>query len=236
VSARLLTAFLAGTISFLSPCVLPLVPSYLAAISAPSSSSDRRGKSSRNALIGAATFVLGFSAVFVLLGAGAGLIARELPVDATAMRCVAGLILVVLGLALGGFLPWELALVAPGLLQSVRHRGSAILLGATFATCAAPCIGPVLGATLIVGGSSRAVGPAATTLLAYSLGLAIPFGATSVAFTRVFGAFQRLRHTLAAARTISGLILAGTGALLFFDRLWWLNIATHRLQSTIGLS
>ncbi|MFL5914837.1 MAG: cytochrome c biogenesis CcdA family protein [Gaiellaceae bacterium] len=234
MSAKLLTAFLAGAISFLSPCVLPLVPSYLAAISTPHSRCDRRGKSSRSALKGAATFVLGFTGVFVLLGAGAGLLAREMPFDATGMRCVAGLILVVLGLALGGLLPWELGLAAPGLLQSVRRRGSAILLGAAFATCAAPCIGPVLGATLIVGGSSRAVGPAATTLLAYSLGLALPFAATSIAFTHVFGAFRRLRNSLEAARTISGLILVGTGALLFFGRIWWLNTATHHLQSTIG--
>src|SRR5437868_944658 len=164
MTARLLTAFVAGMISFLSPCVLPLVPSYLAAVSTSSAK-----VTAKSALKGSASFVLGFTGVFVLLGAGAGFIARELPLDAATMRAAAGLILVVLGLALGGLLPWELGLFAPGLMRSVRRRRSAILLGAAFATCAAPCIGPVLGATLIAGGSARAVGPASTTLLAYSL-------------------------------------------------------------------
>src|SRR5919197_2765856 len=233
VIARLSVAFLGGVLSFLSPCVLPLVPSYLAAIAAPAGGTHGHAATTKQALADAAPFVVGFTCVFVLLGAGAGVIAGALPFDAAGLRAVAGFILVVLGLGLGGALPWDLGPGAPGLLESARRSRSAVLLGAAFATCAAPCIGPVLGATLVVGGSANAVAPAATTLLAYSLGLALPFLAAAVAFAHVMGPLRSLRNWFAAGQAVGGAVLVATGALLFFDRIWWLNVAAHHLQDAI---
>jgi cytochrome c-type biogenesis protein len=235
VIARLSVAFLGGLLSFLSPCVLPLVPSYLAAIAAPAGGAHSHAATTKRALTGAAPFVVGFTCVFVLLGAGAGVVAGALPFDAAGVRALAGFILVVLGLALAGALPWDLGPGAPRLLESARRSRSAVLLGAAFATCAAPCIGPVLGATLVVGGSANAVAPAATTLLAYSLGLALPFLAAAVAFAHVMGPLRSLRNWFAAGRAVGGAVLVGTGALLFSDRIWWLNVAAHHLQDAIGL-
>jgi cytochrome c-type biogenesis protein len=235
VIARLSVAFLGGVLSFLSPCVLPLVPSYLAAIAAPAGGTHGHAATTKQALADAAPFVVGFTCVFVLLGAGAGVIAGALPFDAAGLRAVAGFILVVLGLGLGGALPWDVGPAAPGLLESARRSRSAVLLGAAFATCAVPCVGPVLGATLVVGGSAKAVGPAVTTLLAYSLGLALPFLAAALALTRVMRPLRPLRNWFAAGRVVGGAVLVGTGALLFFDRMWWLNLGAHRLQNAIGL-
>jgi cytochrome c-type biogenesis protein len=235
VIARLSVAFLGGVLSFLSPCVLPLVPSYLAAIAAPAGGT-RDAATTKQALTGAAPFVVGFTCVFVLLGAGAGVIAGALPFDAAGLRAVAGFILVVLGLALAGAVPCDVGLAAPGLLESARRSRSAVLLGAAFATCAVPCVGPVLGATLVVGGSAKAVAPAATTLLAYSLGLALPFVAAALALACVMRPLRSLRNWFAAGRAVGGAVLVGTGALLFFDRIWWLNLGAHRLQDAIGLS
>jgi cytochrome c-type biogenesis protein len=234
VIARLSVAFLGGILSFLSPCVLPLVPSYLAAIAAPAGGTHGHAATTRRALTDAAPFVVGFTCVFVLLGAGAGVIAGALPFDAAGVRALAGFILVVLGLALAGALPWEVGLAAPGLLESARRSRSAALLGMAFASCAVPCVGPVLGATLIVGGSAQAGAPAAATLLAYSLGLALPFLAAAVALAHVLGALRFLRNWFAAGRAFGGAVLVGTGALLFFDRIWWLSVAAHRLQDAIG--
>jgi cytochrome c-type biogenesis protein len=130
--------------------------------------------------------------------------------------------------------PWEVGLAAPGLLESAQRSRSAVLLGAAFATCAVPCVGPILGATLVVGGSAQAVAPAATTLLGYSLGLALPFLAVALAFAHVMGPLRSLLTSFAAGRAVGGAILVGTGALMFFDRIWWLSVAAHHLQNAIG--
>ena len=232
--ARLSVAFLGGILSFLSPCVLPLVPSYLAVIAAPAGAAHNHAATTKQVLTGAVPFVAGFTCIFVLLGAGTGVIAGALPFDAAGVRAVAGFVLVVLGLTLAGALPWEVGFAVPGLLESARRTRSAVLLGAAFAACAAPCVGPALGATLVVGGSAQAVAPAATTLLAYSLGLALPFLAAALAFARVMGPLRFLRNWFAAGRAIGGAVLVGTGALLFFDRMWWLNIAARHVQDAIG--
>ena len=223
-------------VSVLSPCVLPLVPGYIAAISLPAA--DVRGGRvpTRRVLAAGVRFVAGFTAVFVALGAGAGVIAAELPLDVDGVRAMAGFVLIVLGLWFAGALPWQGDIAAPGLLVSARRSRSPVLLGAAFAACAAPCVGPILGATLVVGGSARAVGGAATTLFAYSLGLATPFLAAAVALAHVMRPLRRLRDWFVVVRVAGGAVLVGTGALLFFDRAWWLSVAAHRLQGLVGFA
>ena len=147
-------ALLAGFLSFLAPCVLPLVPGYLSTVSAVSAEDLGRPGTARRVVTSSIPFVLGFTAFFVLLGIGASLLGGSLFRDQFLLEEVAGFVLVVFGLAFMGLLPWPERLVGAGLVQGARSRGSRVLLGGAFAVCAAPCIGPVLAAILVLAGSS----------------------------------------------------------------------------------
>jgi len=147
-------ALVAGFLSFLAPCVLPLVPGYLSTVSAVSAEDLGRPGTARRVVTSSIPFVLGFTAFFVLLGVGASLLGGSLFRDQFLLEEVAGFVLVVFGLAFMGLLPWPERLVGAGLVQGARSRGSRVLLGGAFAVCAAPCIGPVLAAILVLAGSS----------------------------------------------------------------------------------
>src|SRR5207245_4405785 len=139
---KLPIAFLAGLVSVVTPCVLPLLPGYLSAVSAVEV--ERLGERGVGRRVAAASlpFIAGFTVVFVVLGAGAAAVASV--VAKTTQTQIAGFFLVVIGLAFVGLLPWPERAVAPGLLQASRRRGSSALLGGAFAVCPAPCIGTVL--------------------------------------------------------------------------------------------
>ena len=172
-------AFLAGFVSFLAPCVLPLVPGYLSAVSAVEADKLGQPGTSRRVVVASLPFVLGFTAFFVALGIGAALVGGSLFGDQFLLEKVAGFILVVFGLAFMGLLPWPERLVGAGLLQGARSRGSRVLLGGAFAVCAAPCIGPVLASILVLAGSADTVvegGSAARRLLARSRRALRPHG------------------------------------------------------------
>ncbi|HEX6491481.1 MAG TPA: cytochrome c biogenesis protein CcdA, partial [Gaiellaceae bacterium] len=143
---RLPVAFLAGLVSFLAPCVLPLVPGYLSAVSAVEAGRLGQAGTTRRVFVSSLPFVAGFTALFVVLGAGAGLVGNSVSLNSTRMQAVAGFVVVLFGLAFIGLLPFPERLVAPGLVGEARRRRSGALLGAAFAVCAAPCMGPVLGA------------------------------------------------------------------------------------------
>ena len=183
---RIPLAFLAGLVSVITPCVLPLVPGYLSAISAIEA--DRLGEpgAARRVAFASLPFIAGFTVVFVLLGAGAAAIGGVL--DPDLQTELAGLILVVLGLTFVGLLPWPERVVAPGLLAGARKRGSSVLLGAAFAVCAAPCIGTVLASILVAGRRPGTVLRGAVLLAAYSAGLGLAFLLAAVAFTQAMGA------------------------------------------------
>jgi cytochrome c-type biogenesis protein len=232
VTARFSVAFLAGMLSFLSPCVLPLVPSYLTAASALGGR-DRTATTSRTLAAGV-PFVAGFTTIFVTFGAGAGVIGGKLPLDYAGLHALSGFVLVVFGLAFAGALPWHRLIFAPAVAGLAHRRHSAVLLGAAFATCAAPCAGPILGATLVLAGSTRSAGAGAVSLLGYSLGLALPFVATGIAFTHLLRPFRWLGKRLVTLQLAGGALLVATGMLVFFDRIWWLNVVAHRLQEAIS--
>ena len=170
-----LVALIAGFVSFLAPCVLPLVPGYLSAVSAVEADRLNERGSARRVVLASIPFVLGFTGVFVALGIGAQLIGGRILSDQFLLEQIAGFVLVVFGLAFMGLLPWPERLVGAGLVQGARSRGSRVLLGGAFAICAAPCIGPVLAAILVLAGTSDTVLQGAFLLACYSLGLAIPF-------------------------------------------------------------
>ena len=232
---RIPVAFVAGLVSFVAPCVLPLVPGYLSAVSAVEAGRLGQPGTTKRVLLGSLPFVAGFTALFVALGAGAGLVGNALSLNSTRVQAVAGFVVVVFGLAFVGLLPFPERLVAPGLVGGARRRGSGALLGAAFAVCAAPCMGPVLGAILVLAGSTTTVGQGSVLLLAYSLGLAIPFVVTGIAFTHVIGPFRWLRDHYVAIRSVSGALLVAIGLLLFFDRIWWLSIGFNRALDAVGL-
>ena len=233
MAEKLPVAFLAGLISVITPCVLPLVPGYLSAVSAVEV--DRLGERGvgRRIVMTSIPFVLGFTAVFVLLGAAAAAVGST--VNARAQVEIAGFVLVVLGLAFLGVLPWPERAVAPGLLHRARGSGSRALLGGAFAVCAAPCIGTVLASILVLASSSGTLLRGIVLLVAYSLGLGAAFVAAGVAFAHAMRAFRWVRDHYGVVRGASGTILVALGLLLFFDRDWWLRVALDQVFTRIGL-
>lgn len=232
---RIPVAFLAGVVSIAFPCVLPLVPGYLSAVSAVEAGRLGQPGTTKRVFLASLPFVAGFTALFVLLGAGAGLVGDAVSLNSTRVQAVAGFVVIVFGLAFLGLLPVPERLVAPSLVGEARRSGSGALLGAAFAVCAAPCMGPVLGAILVLAGSTSTVAQGSVLLLAYSLGLAVPFVIAGIAFTHVMGPFRWLRDHYVVIRSVSGALLVAIGLLLFFDRIWWLSVGFNRALQAVGL-
>jgi len=228
-------ALLAGFVSFLAPCVLPLVPGYLSTVSAVDAEKLGQPGNARRVVVASLPFVLGFTAFFVLLGIGAALVGGRLFNDQFLLEKVAGFVLVVFGLAFMGLLPWPERLLGAGLVAGARSRGSRVLLGGAFAACAAPCIGPVLAALLVLAGSSSTVAQGALLLGVYSLGLAIPFVLAGAVFSRAMGAFRWLRDHYRAIQVGGGAIMVALGLLLFFGRFYVLRISVNRVLERVGL-
>lgn len=228
-------AFLAGFVSFLAPCVLPLVPGYLSAVSAVDAEQLGQPGMGRRVVISSVPFVLGFTAVFVLLGVGAALVGGRLFGDQFLLEKVAGFVLVVFGFAFMGLLPWPERLIGAGLLQGARSRGSRVLLGGAFAICAAPCIGPVLAGILVLAGSADTVAQGALLLGVYSLGLAVPFVLVGAVFTRSMGAFRWLRDHYRTIQIVGGAIMVALGLLLFFERFYVLRVYLNRFLNWLGI-
>ncbi|TMJ98132.1 MAG: cytochrome c biogenesis protein CcdA [Actinobacteria bacterium] len=232
MEAKIPLAFLAGLLSFVTPCVLPLVPGYLSAISG-----GEHGFGGRRVAAASVPFIAGFTIVFVALGAAAGAAGGLAGDNRRLLLEVAGLVVVVFGFAFMGLLPFPFLdrLAAPELIEGARRRGSSLLLGAAFGVCAAPCIGPVLASILALASDTRTAGQGSLLLLVFSIGLAIPFVLVGVGFARVLSASRWLRDRYGVLRVVSGLILVALGLLLFFDRFWWLNVAFNRTLEFFGV-
>ena len=234
MAEKLPVAFLAGLISVVTPCVLPLVPGYLSAVSAIEVDHLGERGSGRRVVKASIPFIAGFTAVFVLLGAGAAAVAST--VDKATQTEIAGFVLIVLGLAFVGLLPWPERAMAPGLAVRARRTGSAALLGGAFAVVAAPCIGTVLASILVLAGSSGDIARGVVLLLAYSLGLGAAFVLAGVAFAHAMRWFRWVRSHYQALRIISGVTLIALGLLLFFNKDWWLRYALYQAFAKVGLN
>jgi cytochrome c-type biogenesis protein len=234
VLGKIPLAFVAGLVSFLAPCVLPLVPGYLSAVSAVEAGRLGERGVSRRVLVSSIPFVIGFTAVFVALGTGVAAAGGLLPTRS--QEEIAGFVVVFFGLAFMGLLPWPERLVAPRLLSGARRSRSNVLLGGAFGVCAAPCIGPVLASTLALASNTSTVVQGSVLLLAYSAGLAVPFLVAGVAFSQAMGAFRWLRDRYRVIQVASGATLVALGLLLFFDRFWWLRVGLNRALEAVGLS
>lgn len=211
-------AFLAGALSFLSPCVLPLVPSYLSLMSGVGTSDMAVATKvdQRRLLRSILLFVAGYTAVFTALGAGASAIGAFLFDHQIGLRKLSGVLIVLMGLALAG-------LVRPAFFDRERrfHVPARALgsyappvMGAAFAFGWSPCIGPVLGAILTLAAESASLSRGVLLLLAYSAGLAVPFVASGLAFGRFTAAFARVKRHFGVINLVSGLLLAAFGVLL----------------------
>ena len=223
----LVFAFVAGLASIVYPCVLPLVPGYLSTVSAVEPHRLGEPGVARRVALAATPFILGFTTVFVVLGTVVAAATRVL--DPSVRDQFAGFVLVVFGLTLAGLLPWPQRIVAPDLVVRARRRGSAALLGAAFAVCAAPCVGPILGSALALAGNTGTVVEGAALLAAYSLGLAAAFLLLALAFARAIAAFRWLRDRYNVLRFGGGIVLVALGLLLFFGKLWWLQSFANRV-------
>jgi cytochrome c-type biogenesis protein len=216
--------------------VLPLVPGYLSTVSAVEAGRLGERGVARRVVIASVPFVLGFTLVFVALGAGAAALGSAISRNQFLLEQTAGFVLVVFGLGFAGLLPWPERVLAPSLLTGARRRGSRVLLGAAFAVCAAPCVGPVLGSILVLAGNSATVAEGAALLAVYSAGLAVPFVVAGAVFAPAMGAFRWLRDHYTYISLISGAILVGVGLLLFFGRFWWLRVYLNRFTESVGLA
>lgn len=238
------TAVLAGSLSFLSPCVLPLVPPYLCYMAGVSASDLKRGDALpvldyRRLVLTAFVFVLGFSTVFIALGAGASGIGQILRRNLDWLGIVAGVAVIAMGLNfLGllrlGFLSREVRVQAPA---KPRSFGGAYLMGLAFAFGWTPCIGPVLGAILGLAGTRQTIGEGATMLAFYSAGLGIPF-ILAAAFSGYFlGFVGRFRTRMRAVEKATGGLLVVTGILFLTGGMqslsFWL-LETFPMLQTIG--
>jgi cytochrome c-type biogenesis protein len=225
--------FLLGFASIAFPCVLPLVPGYLSAVSAVEAKRLGDPGVGRRVALASIPFVVGFSVVFVALGAAANVIGSVMSEETK--QAFAGFILVLAGLAFMGLLPWTDRLVAGGLLEGARSRGSRVLLGGAFAICAAPCVGPFLAEAFAAASNSETVLRGSAWLLAYSAGLGVAFLLIAVFFVRGMTFFRWMRDHYRWFSLVGGAILVVLGLLLFFDEFWRVQAYTHRFLEAVGL-
>ena len=220
-------AFAAGIVSFLSPCVLPIVPGYLSYMSGMTADSDPAARKVPAWAV-ALMFVVGFSVVFIALGATATLLGSVLRENQRLLARVGGVVIILLGLIFMG------ALKVPIFYREARFHptpgaglwGSAVL-GAAFAFGWSPCIGATLGAVLaMAAGRGATGGPAegALMLAAYSLGLGIPFLIAGLGVSRLTGAIRWLRQHTRTVNLVSGALLVVVGLLLVTDQFFQLSI------------
>lgn len=229
-------ALAAGVVSFLSPCVLPLVPGYLSTVSGVSASElDSAGW--RRVLVPSLLFVASFSAIFIVLGLTATALGSFLQSHELLLSKIAGVLIVSLGILFVAS-PFVARLNrewhVDGLLERVG-RGGPVVAGAAFAIAWTPCIGPTLGAILTTASLTDSAGRGAFLLAAYSAGLAIPFLLTAVAFSHMTTAFAVVKRHYQAIVVTGGVIMVTMGVLIWTGDLTQLNIEAQRLLSELGL-
>lgn len=241
--ATVLVAIFAGAASFVSPCVLPLLPGYLSLVSGYSVDELSRGDVSLRRVTGKTLlFVAGFTAVFVALGAGATTIGSFLFSERSFFQTALGWLVIAMGLFIAVSAVWTPRFMLPFMKDTrVEVRPSKLgpwappVMGAAFAFGWTPCLGPFLGATLALGATSETVGRGMLLLAFYSLGLAIPFLISALALAKAFATFGRLRKWLTPITVASGLMLATFGFLLVTNQLVELNAFFSRLLIRLGL-
>lgn len=237
VDTTVIAAFAVGFVSFISPCVLPLVPGYLSAVSGVSMGELQRGERAR-VLLPAVVFCLSFTVVFVALGMTATGLGSALQSSRRTLDVIAGSVIVAMGvfMLLTPFVPRLNREWRPDALISRAGSGGPLVAGAAFAFAWTPCVGPTLGSILTAASVQDTVGEGAVLLAFYSAGLAVPFLLTAIAFTRATTAFRWLRDRWTVVTAVSGVVLVAMGVLLLSGQLTQLNIEAQRGLDALGLN
>jgi len=239
VDTTVLAAFAVGFVSFISPCVLPLVPGYLSAVSGVSLTEISEGEGRlRRIMLPALVFCAAFTVVFVALGMTATSLGSVLRDGRGTLDKVAGAVIIALGVffLLTPFVDRLNREWRPEALISRAGSGGPLVAGAAFAFAWTPCVGPTLGSILTAASVSDTVAKGGVLLLFYSLGLAVPFLLTAVAFTRATAAFRWLRDRYLIVTAVSGVVLIAMGVLLFTGELTQLNIEAQQALDSVGLN
>ncbi len=235
----LLVAFGAGMLSFLSPCVLPLVPGYVSMVSGLSAADleNAERRDLRPVLVGVAAFVLGFTLVFTALGATVSALGKLLVVHERSFETGSGIAVGLLGL-------WLAGIGTPALFQRERRfhplpsklgPWAPLVMGKAFAFGWTPCIGPVLGGVLTLSAARATLFSGVVLLVFYSLGLGVPFIATGLAFGRLTAVMARVRRRLWLVDIVAGVGLIVFGALLVTDQLHWVSSIVSDALRDVGL-
>lgn len=216
-------AFVAGVVSFLSPCVLPLIPGYISMLSGATIEelkADAGGTLVARIFRNSAAFVIGFSTVFIILGASATWVGRFLLAQRTIFNVVAGIIIIVFGLHLTGLIKIPFLYREARMNTGAPRRGLAgsFLLGFAFAFGWTPCIGPILTGILALAATRETVFQGMFLLAVYSAGLAIPFLLTGLGLSQFMKFYGGFRKHLQVVEVISGVLLIGIGVLMAFNK------------------
>ena len=222
-----ITAFLGGVLSFLSPCVLPLIPSYVSFITGISFDDFKSGDRARIrklTIINSSAFVIGFSTVFVLLGVSSSFVGKLLAVYYDHIRIVGGIIIIIFGLYVMGVLKLNFLASEKRIHLQSKPRGhfGSFIVGLTFGAGWTPCIGPILGSILLIASTTGSALQGFYLLLIYSLGLAIPFIVTSLAINSFLSHFSAIQKYMKLIMIISGLLLISFGVILLTDKVYLL--------------
>lgn len=219
-NVSLLLAFSAGLLSFLSPCVLPLVPAYITYLTGSNIHDINTNKAKLNALNKAIGFVIGFSIIFIIMGASFTTLGRLLIKNQELFRKIGGVLIIIFGLHITGLFKIKIFNVEKRLLSHLKFKGrfSSVLMGMAFAAGWTPCIGPILSSILIYASSMDTILKGILLLVVYSLGLAVPFLLTAFAIDNLSKYFRKISPYLPIISIFSGIIVIMMGVMVFSNK------------------
>jgi cytochrome c-type biogenesis protein len=233
----LLTALFAGAISFLSPCVLPLVPGYLSAVTGVAAP-DLEDADWHKVVPPSLLFIASFSTIFIVLGLSATGISQALRTNLQTLNKVAGVLIIAMGIFFVAtmFITKLNAEWRVDALMERAGKGGPVVAGGAFAIAWTPCVGPTLAAILGLASTSGSVWQGGVMLAVYSLGLAIPFLLTAIGFTRMTSAFAVVKRHYRELMAFGGAVLIVMGVLVYTGELFRLNIEAQQWLDSIGLN
>lgn len=218
-------AFAAGLLSFLSPCILPLIPAYLGYLTGSAAGEHTVATTKSDLLFKSLAFVVGFSIIFIAMGATASTLGELFSAYREPIRITGGIIIIILGIHMTGIIklkPLYMEKRLVGFTEANRKLGP-VFIGMAFAAGWTPCIGPVLASILIYAGSMETVSSGIILLSFYSLGLGIPFLAAAFILDRFSGYFRKVSRYLGIVSLLSGILLILTGILVLTNKLVYLT-------------